>query len=201
MLSDFLVSHPNNPFFQLSHTEWKEAVESYPELLEENHIEYIERSASASIQVGYDGYFDNDAIISQFTRLFKMLPFKRAYQNHSINIIVDNARTHNAKEFSLEGFGMKPETRCPVNQIQYTDENGQQQILDCFFTSGKQKGKSKGLLILAEELKIKVPSNVKLAELKRLLSLHKAFQNVRVFSISLSFSFLLFDVSLLHNNF
>ncbi|CAF4317059.1 unnamed protein product, partial [Rotaria sordida] len=106
-----------------------------------------------------------------------MLPFKTAYQNHSINILVDNARTHNTKEFSLEGFGMKSGTRCAVGHIQYTDEKGQQQTIDCYFTDGKNKGKSKGLLILAEELKIKMPGNVKLEELKRLLSLHTAFQN------------------------
>ncbi|CAF3953365.1 unnamed protein product, partial [Rotaria sordida] len=97
---------------------------------------------------------------------------------HSINIIVDNARTLNAKEFPLEGFGMKPGTRYPINQIQYMDEHGKQKIVDCYFTGGANKGKPKGLLILAEELKIKVPANIKLEELKRLLSLHKAFQNV-----------------------
>ncbi|CAF1483015.1 unnamed protein product, partial [Rotaria sordida] len=89
----------------------------------------------------------------------------------------DNARTLNAKEFPLEGFGMKPGTRYPINQIQYMDEHGKQKIVDCYFTGGANKGKPKGLLILAEELKIKVPANIKLEELKRLLSLHKAFQN------------------------
>ncbi|CAF4759017.1 unnamed protein product, partial [Rotaria sp. Silwood2] len=72
---------------------------------------------------------------------------------------------------------MKPGARCAVDQIQYMDEKGRQQIVHCYFTSGKDKGKSKELLILAEELNIKVPANVKLEELKRLLSLHKAFQN------------------------
>lgn len=178
MLSEFLVSHPENPFFQLSHSEWKAAIRKHPELLEKPHIEYIERSASGSIQVGYDGYFDNDAVISQFVRLFKMLSFKKAYKEHSINIIVDNARTHSAKAFSLEGFGMKPGTRCAIDRIQYMDENGHQQTIDCYFTNGANKGKSKGLLILAKELQIKVPPDVKLKELKRLLSGHKAFQNV-----------------------
>ena len=66
--------------------------------------------ASGSIQVGYDRYFDNNAIVSQFTRLFK-----NAYANHSIHVVVDNPRTHSAKEFSLDEFGMKPGTRCPVD--------------------------------------------------------------------------------------
>ncbi|CAF4423418.1 unnamed protein product [Rotaria socialis] len=177
MLSDFLVSHPKKPFFQLSQSEWATAVAQYPELMEDNLIEYIERSASASIQVDHGAYFDNDAGISQFTRLFKMLPFKEAYKNHLINIVVDNTRTDSAKEFSLENFGMKLGTRCPVDQIKYTDDKGQQQKLDCYFTTGKNMGKSKGLQILAEELKIKVPAKVTLKDLKQLLSSHNAFQN------------------------
>ena len=179
MTSEFSVSHPDNPFFELSHGEWKAAVSQYPELMEETDIDYIERSASGSIKVVYDRYFDNNAIVSQFTRLFKMLPFKKAYTNHSIHVVVDNARTHSAKEFSLEEFGMKPGTRCPVDQIQYIDDHGQQKTIQCYFTSGPSKGKSKGLLKIVEELKISLHENIKLKELKELLGKHKAFQNVR----------------------
>ena len=179
MISEFLVSHPDNPFFQLSHEEWKAVVSQYPELMEETDIDYIERSASGSIQVGYDRYFDNNAIVSQFTRLFKMLQFKKTYANHSIHVVVDNAKTHTAKEFSLDEFGMKPGTRCPVDQIQYIDDHGQQKTIQCYFTSGPSKGKSKGLLKIAKELKISLHDNIKLKELKELLGRHKAFQNVR----------------------
>ena len=126
MISEFLVSHPDNHFFKLSHEEWKAAVSRYPKLMEETDIDYIDRSALGSIQVGYDRYFDNNAIVSQFTHLFKMLPFKIAYANHSIHVVVDNARTYSAKEFSLDEFGMKPGTRCPVDHIQYIDDHGQQ---------------------------------------------------------------------------
>lgn len=182
MISDFLVAHPENPFFRLSESEWKAATAKHRELLDDDGLNYMERSASASIEVGHEGYFDNEAIINQFTRLFKLLPFKKAYNNHSIHIVVDNARTHSAKEFSLEDFGMKPGTRCAVDQIRYTDEYGENQTLDCYFTSGERKGISKGLLLLAKELKIDVPDKVKLHELKRLMSLHKAFQNVRLYS-------------------
>lgn len=185
MISDFLVAHPDNPFFQLTQNEWKTALSKHPELSEADSINYVERSASASIQVGYQGYFDNNAIIRQFTRLFKMLPFKKEYAGHSITVVVDNARTHNAKEFSLDDFGMKIGTRCPVAQIHYVDENGHQQIVNCFFEGGAHKGKSKGLMVLAKELGVKVPNNVKLAELKRLLSSHDAFQQVGVVSLSL----------------
>ena len=44
MMSEFLVSHPDNPFFQLSHEEWKAVVSQYSELMEETDIDYIERS-------------------------------------------------------------------------------------------------------------------------------------------------------------
>jgi hypothetical protein len=91
---------------------------------------------------------------------------------------VDNARTHSAKHYSVEDFGMKPNTRCKTDQIFYRDENGQRQSIDCFFTTGRNKGQSKGLLILAKELGINIPSNIRLEELKKLLSSHDAFKNV-----------------------
>ena len=77
MISEFLVSYPDNSFFRFSHEEWKAAASQYPELMEETDIDYIERSASGSIQAGYDRYFDNNAIVSQFTHLFKMLQLKK----------------------------------------------------------------------------------------------------------------------------
>ena len=179
MISEFFVSHPDNPFPQFSCEEWKTVVSQHPELMEETDIDYIERSASGSIQVGYDRSFDNNGIVSQFTRLFKMLPFKKAYANHSIHVVADNAKTHIAKEFSSDEFGMKPGTRCPVDQIQYIDEHGQQKAIQCYFTRDPSKGKSKELLKIANELKISLHDNIKLKELKELLGRHKAFQNVR----------------------
>ena len=187
MVSDFLIAHPENPFFQLSQDEWTAAVKKYPELLDDDGIQYIERSASGSIQVGYGGYFDNDAVINQFTRLFKMLTFKKAYANHKFHVIVDNARTHSAKHYSVEDFGMKPGTRCTTEKIFYRDKSGKQLTIDCFFTSGANKGQSKGLLNLAKELGIDIPPKVKLEELKRLLNLHEAFKNVNILPIMISF--------------
>ena len=198
MISEFLVSHLDNSFFELSHEGWKAAVSRYPELMEETDIDYIERSASRSIQVGYDRYFDNNAIVSQFTRLFKMVPFKKAYANNSIHVVVDNMRLHSAKGFSLDEFGMKTRTRCPVDQIQYIDDHGQQKTIQCYFTSGTSKKKSKGLVKIAEELKISLHENIKLKELKELLVIHKVFQNVRkslitVFDIIVSLSIIIFS--------
>ena len=74
---------------------------------------------------------------------------------------------------------MKPGTRCPVDQIQYIDEHGQQKAIQCYFTRGPSKRKSKGLPKIAKELKISLHDNIKLKELKGLLGRHKTFQNVR----------------------
>ena len=81
IISEFLLLHPDNPFCQLSHEEWKAVLSQHAELIEETDIDYIGRSASGSIQIGYDRYFDNNAIVGQCTRLFKMLQFKKAYAN------------------------------------------------------------------------------------------------------------------------
>ncbi|CAF3511621.1 unnamed protein product, partial [Rotaria socialis] len=93
-------------------------------------------------------------------------------------ILVDNARTHSAKPFSINDFGKRSGTRCPVASIEYIDEVNNTKTLDCFFQSGLQKGQSKGLLAIALELGFKVSTNCKLEELKILLSCHKAFKNI-----------------------
>ena len=179
MVSDFLIVHLDNPFFLLSQDKWKAAVKGYPELLDDHGVQYIEQSAVGSIQVGFGGYFDNDTIMNQFTRLFKMLLFKQAYANHKFHIIVDNARAHSAKHYSVEYFGMKPSIRCKIDKIFHRDENGNKKSTDCFCTTGSNQRQSKGLLILATELGIKISSNIRLEELKKLLNSHDAFKNVR----------------------
>ncbi|CAF3149412.1 unnamed protein product, partial [Rotaria sp. Silwood2] len=113
MVSDFLVSHASGPFFSLSSIEFEEAKIKYPSLLLGIDSKYVGYSATAGINVGEHAYFDNEAIIEQFERLFQMLQFKVAFQGHEIEIVVDNARTHSAKEYSLNDFGKGIGTRCP----------------------------------------------------------------------------------------
>lgn len=92
---------------------------------------------------------------------------------------MDNARTHSAKTHSLLDFGKSSGTRCPVEQIEYTDQEGQRQVLDCYFQDGPRRGMSKGLLCIAEELNLEMPSKIKLDDLRRLLSQHPAFETVQ----------------------
>jgi hypothetical protein len=178
MLSDFLVMHPSGPFFQLSPTEYDKALNKYPELDEEQEIDYVERSASASVHIGSDAYFDNSTILLQFERLFKLLEFKECFNNHSIEIIVDNARTHSARAYNLLDFGKGVSTRSPVDQLQWVDDKGVTQSLSCYFLQGPNRGKSKGLYQIAIELKCNPSPTVKLSELRQLLGHHPAFQNV-----------------------
>lgn len=107
-----------------------------------------------------------------------MLEFKKDYKDHQIEIIVDNARTHTAKAYSLQDFGKKIGTRCPIEVIEYVDENNSTKIIDCYFKKGVHKGKSKGLAEICKDLGVSLPANAKLAEIRELLSKHRAFQNV-----------------------
>ncbi|CAF1532325.1 unnamed protein product, partial [Rotaria sp. Silwood1] len=162
MLSDFLVMHPSGPFFQLSPTEYDKALKKYPELDEEQEIDYVERSASASVHISSDAYFDNSTILAQFERLFKLLEFKECFNNHSIEIVVDNARTHSARAYNLLDFGKGVSTRSPVDQLQWVDDKGVTQSLSCYFLHGPNRGKSKGLYQIAIELKCSPSPTAKL---------------------------------------
>jgi hypothetical protein len=193
MVSDFLVSHNSSPFFRLNDKEYSLALEKYPELGDDEHgILYEKNSATASIVIGTDNYFNNESILSQFERLFKLLQFKNDYRGHNIHILVDNATIYTTRSYSDHDFGKNSNTRCPVNFLEWTDEHNKQQRLDCYISSGSLKGKSKGLLQIGVELGLNIPEKINLVELKELLSKHRAFQQVN-FNVKLFFpSYLLF---------
>ena len=107
-----------------------------------------------------------------------MLEFKQEYKDNQIEIIVDNARTHTTKAYSLQEFGKTIGMRRPIEQIEYVDENGATKVIDCYFKQGSYKEQSKGLVELAKELGIQLPDKVKLDEIREILSRHRAFQNV-----------------------
>ncbi|CAF0754791.1 unnamed protein product [Didymodactylos carnosus] len=115
MLSDFLVCHPSGPFLTLSQTEFEKAVQKYPSLKEDHGVNYIENSASTSIQFGIG-------------------------------------------------------TKCKIGRPEYTDENGDLQLILCHFENGPNVGKTKGLLELAKDLNVNVPAGCLLPKLRDLLS-------------------------------
>ncbi|CAM4799333.1 unnamed protein product [Rotaria magnacalcarata] len=131
-------------------------------------------SASAAIALGGDNYFNNQSILNQFKRLFQLLSFKKEYKSHNFLCLVDNSRTHTAAEIHLNDFGMRPGTRCPVDKIEYIDENNKKQTIECY----DDDGYSKILLAIANELNVFVPSKCKLNDLKLLPSQHAAFKSV-----------------------
>lgn len=180
MISDFMVCHPSGPFFNLNNDEWQRAIAKYPELLQNNYINYVEHTATAAINVGGDTYFDNDTVLLQFQRLFKMLEFKDAYIGHDIDILVDNARTHTARQYSINDFGKGINSKCPVDVIEYCDDKGVKNTVQCYFHSGPHANKSKGLLELSKELNIALPPKCFLPQLRKLLSEHPAFQIVNI---------------------
>lgn len=178
MLSDFLVAHPSGPFFTVSKSEFELATKKYPELLSNTNLEFMEHSATTGVIIGQDGYFDNTTILQQFERLFQLLQFKKQFEGHDIEVVVDNARTHSAKEYSVNDFGKRVGTRCPVDFIEFLDQQANNIKISCYFASGEHIGKSKGLLNLARELQIQVQDTIKLNELREILGKHPAFQNV-----------------------
>ncbi|CAF4495812.1 unnamed protein product, partial [Didymodactylos carnosus] len=142
MVSDFLVQHPSGPFFQLSEDEWKQALGKYKSLSADSDVNYLSRTATASINIGTDAYFDINTILSQFERLFEMLEFKQEYKDNHTEIIVDNARTHTKKAYSLQEFGKNIGTRCPVEKIEYVDEKDATKVIDCYFDKGTNKDRN-----------------------------------------------------------
>ncbi|CAF4887447.1 unnamed protein product [Rotaria socialis] len=88
--------------------EFKRASNKYPDLNNDSNITYEAQTASATMDIGGNNYFDNETILKQFERLFQLLYFKVAYKDHDFVCLVDNARTHTAAEYSVNDFAMKP---------------------------------------------------------------------------------------------
>ena len=114
----------------------------------------------------------------QFERSFQLLSYKKNFKDHEIEIIVDNARTHSAKEYSINDFGKGIGKRCPVSAIEYVDDQNQHVSISCYFANGKHRGTSNGLLMLAKDLGVSFHPSVKLAELHTIFASHPAFQKV-----------------------
>ena len=146
MVSDFIVSHPTAPFFSLSDIEWKKCVSKYPEIIEFRGVNYVERTCTGSIQPGQDNYFNSETILNQFERLFQMLEFKADYNfpvKHDIEIVVDNARTHTAQVVNINDFRLHPGGNCPVDTINFINDKGERETIQCYDDEGISKGLKK----------------------------------------------------------
>ena len=67
--------------------------------------------------------------------------------------------------------------KCPIDKIDWVDENDHNQTLELFFQEGPNKGKSKGLRHISEELGLNVDSKTSLTQLRKNMSEHKAFES------------------------
>ncbi|CAF3734477.1 unnamed protein product [Rotaria socialis] len=178
MISDFIVQHPCGPFFSLSDAEYDKAVEKFPSLSSSDDLNYVQNSVTVGINVGVESYFSNEVISSQFERLFQLVSFKQDIEGHQFEVVVDNARTDSAREYPIGEFSKGIGMKCPVNSITYVDDKGKVISISCRFTTGDHRGKTKGLVELAKELKLPCLPSIKLTELQTLLAQHAAFQNV-----------------------
>lgn len=125
MVSDFLMQFEES-LFELSEEEYQRAVQHYPELDEDDELlNYFPRSASARIHPQKDCYFNNETILKQFERLFKLSKFKTAFEGKQLQILVDNATTHSTKAYDVQQFNKKPGTYYPHSKIIWKeDEDG-----------------------------------------------------------------------------
>ncbi|CAF1656724.1 unnamed protein product [Rotaria magnacalcarata] len=118
MISDFVVAHPSGPFFSLNPVEYARALQKYHQLGAPTDLEYVLNTASASLNVGYDNYLDNAAVLGQCERLFQMIEFKECFKGHTIECVFEQARTHTAKSHSVNDFSRSVGTKCTVDKIQ-----------------------------------------------------------------------------------
>ena len=178
-ISDFLVMHPSGPFFTLSGAEYRNTVKQFPSLSKSDDVlNNVRNSATASINVAVDDYFDNETILSQFERLFQFISFKEDFKGHQVEVVVDNARTHSMRKYSINEFGKRIDTKCPVDSIEYIDATGKFISISCRFETDEHRGKTKVLLELAKELNVSIHPSVKLNELRTLLAQHPVFKNL-----------------------
>ena len=144
-------------------------------------VNYSTGTCTGSIQPGQDNYFNSETVLSQFERLFKMLEFKVDFNHpvkHDIEIVVDNERTHIAHVVNINEFRLNPGGNCPVGTIQFTNNNGEHETINCF----DSKGISKGLKLMDAELGYQIPTKITLQEIKEILLQHPAFSPIKKLS-------------------
>ncbi len=140
----------------------------------------MNKTCTGSIQPAQDKYFNSDTVLNQFERLFKMLEIKKEYYfpvKHTIEIFVDNARTHTAQLVNINDFRLNPNGNCPLEILTFIDDNENIQTINCY----EGNGVSKGLKKIAFELGYDLPAKIKIEELKKILIQHPAFSPIKKF--------------------
>jgi len=185
MLSYFTVCAEDS-IFEINEQEWNAAIKEHPELDEsQNQMSFFNRTASAWIEPGKDCYFNNEDILYQFERLFKLLKFKKAYENFEVEILVDNARTHTSKLYDLNNLNKHSSIKSSFYETIEYMENNENKVSECHFMDPNDGlKKSKGLFIIAKELKLIEPcaetrdKRYSLPNLRQILSHHAAFSSI-----------------------
>ena len=144
---------------------------------------FFPKSASAWIEPGKDCYFNNENILFQFERMFKLLKFKKAYENFNIEILVDNARTHTSKLYDLNNLNKNSSVKPSFYEYIKYSENNTEKVIDCHFNDDNDGlKKSKGLFKIAKQLKL-IDENAEsrdkmysLPKLRDMLINHTAFK-------------------------
>ena len=179
MISDFIVSHPDMTCFELSESEWNNAVKENPQL---DDPLYIKKTATKIIEPSSDNYFTNETILEQFTRLILLMKYSAIFKsvNYRVDIIVDNATTHTKALVDVSMFNKGVNTHCGVDKLSWLNEIREESSIECFFQSGPNIGLSKGLFVICKELKI-IDENIqskqiKLNDLRNLAAQHPAFK-------------------------
>jgi hypothetical protein len=73
------------------------------------------------------------------------------FKAHEIEVVVDNARTHSARAYSIENFSEGIHTACSDHVFRYLDIQSTSVSMTCHFMSDPDRAKSKGLAKLAKD--------------------------------------------------
>lgn len=106
-----------------------------------------------------------------------MIQFKKDFENHDIEIIVDNATTHSSLNYDLNLLHKFPGTTCPYTDLVWEENDTTFRVP--LFNENKE---SIGLFELAKHLKLidqhLQTKDISLQELRKKLSFHPAFQSI-----------------------
>ena len=107
-------------------------VKKYPELLDDTDLRYEKYSATITAHLGVDPYFDNDTILLQFERLFKLIQLKEEYQHHIIEILVDNDVGYPGSGFAY--FPLRFAHKGDQNRIKRDQDRTRRALSNALFT-------------------------------------------------------------------